>query len=80
MLRYENECVGCHSEIGCMGDICPNRNVPRRYCDICRDPACCTIDDNDYCDFHAHELIEDLFSGLSLEEKAEALDLEIVKL
>ena len=36
MVRYENECVGCPPEIGCLGDVCPNRNVPRFYCDECK--------------------------------------------
>lgn len=36
MLKYENECVGCKSVgLPCMGDSCPNRNVPRYYCDEC---------------------------------------------
>lgn len=35
MIRYENECVGCPPEMGCLGSSCPNRNVPRYYCDEC---------------------------------------------
>ena len=35
MIRYENECVGCPPEMGCLGSSCPNRNVPHRYCDKC---------------------------------------------
>ena len=37
MIKCENECVGC-TDMGmpCMGDHCPNRNVPRLYCDRCR--------------------------------------------
>ena len=35
MVEYENECVGCPPEIGCLGDACPNRNVPHYYCDEC---------------------------------------------
>lgn len=80
MVQYENECVGCHTEMGCMGEICPNRNVPRRYCDTCGDPACCTIDDSDYCEFHASEIMGDLFNGLSLEEKAELFDIDFTKI
>lgn len=37
MITYENECVGCPKEMGCLGDSCPNRNVPRLYCDNCKD-------------------------------------------
>lgn len=36
MLKYEDECVGCSSlGLPCMGNACPNRNVPRYYCDEC---------------------------------------------
>ena len=35
MVKYVNECVGCPPEIGCLGNACPNRNVPRYYCDEC---------------------------------------------
>ena len=37
MIKYENECVGCPTELGCMGNACPNRNVPHLYCDKCGD-------------------------------------------
>ena len=33
----EDECVGCPKEIGCLGEFCPNRNVPHYYCDDCED-------------------------------------------
>lgn len=36
-VRYENECVGCPKEMGCLGDSCPNRNVPHYSCDECGD-------------------------------------------
>ena len=35
MITYEDECVGCPTEMGCMGSACPNRNVPHLYCDQC---------------------------------------------
>ena len=35
MIRYENQCVGCPPEMGCLGSTCPNRNVPHYYCDEC---------------------------------------------
>lgn len=35
MIRYENECVGCPPELGCLYDACPNRNVRHLYCDKC---------------------------------------------
>lgn len=33
--RYEDMCVGCPPEMGCMGSVCPNRNVEIVYCDEC---------------------------------------------
>ena len=35
MVTYENECVGCPPERGCLESACPNRNVRRLYCDRC---------------------------------------------
>ena len=37
MIKYENECVGCPKEMGCLGDGCSNRNVKHLYCDRCGD-------------------------------------------
>ena len=37
MITYEDECVGCPTEMGCLGSACPNRNVKRLYCDKCKD-------------------------------------------
>ena len=34
-IRCEDECVGCPSELGCLGDACIYRNVPHLYCDRC---------------------------------------------
>lgn len=35
MIKYENECIGCPPDIGCIGESCPYLNVPRLYCDEC---------------------------------------------
>lgn len=35
MVRYENDCVDCG--LPCLGESCPNRNVPHYYCDVCGD-------------------------------------------
>lgn len=35
MLKHVDECVGCPPEKGCLGSACPNRNVPRWFCDEC---------------------------------------------
>ena len=36
MIKYENECIGCPPEKGCLGNSCPNRNVKHLYCDRCK--------------------------------------------
>lgn len=35
MKKIENECCNCPTEMGCLGDICPNKNVTHYYCDNC---------------------------------------------
>ena len=35
-IRYENECVSCPPDMGCLGSACPNRRVPHLYCDKCK--------------------------------------------
>ena len=35
MIKYENECVGCPPEMGCLGNSCPYKNVKHLYCDKC---------------------------------------------
>ena len=37
MIQYEDECVGCPPEIGCLGSGCPKKNVPHFFCDDCKD-------------------------------------------
>lgn len=37
MIEYEDECVDCPPNMGCLGNSCPNRNVPHFYCDECDD-------------------------------------------
>lgn len=39
MKRIENECVGCPAGVPCLGPTCPNRNVVRYYCDICKEES-----------------------------------------
>ena len=36
---YENECVSCPKEIGCLGQMCPRRKVKKLYCDECQDES-----------------------------------------
>ena len=35
MIKYENECVSCPPEMGCLGNSCRYKNVKHLYCDKC---------------------------------------------
>lgn len=35
MIKIENHCVGCPTEMGCMGNACLYQNVKVVYCDVC---------------------------------------------
>ena len=53
MIKYENECVGCPKEMGCLGDICPYKNIKRLYCDKCK------ADCEELYDYDGEELCEE---------------------
>ena len=35
LKRIEDECIGCPPNMGCIGNLCPYKNVVRYYCDKC---------------------------------------------
>ena len=37
MIRYEDQCVGCPPERGCLGNSCPYKSVSVYVCDECGD-------------------------------------------
>lgn len=77
MVRYENHCCECAVPgYPCMGSSCPNVNVPVYYCDICNDDthAMCDIEGEHYCEKHAKDYLRHIFESLTVEEKAEVLD------
>lgn len=37
MISYEDMCVGCPPNMGCLGSGCPYRNVPICSCDECKE-------------------------------------------
>lgn len=39
MVRYEDDCVGCPKEMGCLGNQCSYKNVPYYSCDRCGEDA-----------------------------------------
>ena len=59
MIKYENDCVGCHPEMGCLGNACPNSNVPRYYCDRCGEEVDAYFDINGemICDDCLHDVL-----------------------
>jgi len=78
MRKYENECVGCPTEMGCLGNSCPYINVSRDYCDSCgKEGATYRIDGEDYCEGCAKEYLQDVFDDLTITEKADALEVDI---
>lgn len=75
MTKYENECVGCHAEIGCLGSSCPNRNVPHFFCDECGDEADKLYNDgygSELCKECAVKAMNQIILGFSFAEMCEA--------
>ena len=65
MIRFENECVGCPKEMGCIGDACPYMNVPHYYCDKCKEETdIYHFDDRHLC----IDCIEKLLDKVNFEE------------
>lgn len=52
MRIFEDLCVGCPPEIGCLGATCPHKNVPIYYCDDCEEQ-------NELYEFEGYELCAD---------------------
>lgn len=66
MSRWvENECVGCPTNMGCLGSACPYQNVLHIECDECGDEldedTVIEIDGDDYCKSCAKKLFPDEF-------------------
>ena len=71
MIVVRDECVGCPSEMGCMGSSCPYMNVEVAVCDNCGEDAVYNIDGYDYCEDHATDYLMSEFESLSLREQSE---------
>lgn len=80
MLKRENYCVDCHSEMGCLGNSCPFVNVTMCYCDVCEQEADYKIDGDYYCWHCAKEYLRDRFEELTLAERAEILGIDLRKI
>lgn len=82
MRTYEDECVGCPTGMGCLGKSCPYKNVERIYCDVC---GCDSyemykVDGDDMCEECAEKYLQDIWDELTIEEKAELLDVDFSKM
>lgn len=71
MITYEDHCVGCPPELGCLGESCPHKNVPVSYCDLCGDYADYRVDEKDYCEQCLREQMKCEFDGFTTEEMLE---------
>lgn len=62
MIKFENECVGCPAEMGCLGDNCPNLNVVHLYCDNCGNDVESLFDigGEQVCDKCLHEIFQEI--------------------
>lgn len=81
MLKYENECVNCPSDIGCISEGCPYRKVKHFYCDCCgEDDAKYRIDDYDLCEPCATKYLNDIFVEFTTEDKATFLGISMKRI
>ena len=55
MIKFENECVGCPPNMGCLGGACPYRSVPHWICDRCD----AEVDDGELWNVDGEELCEE---------------------
>ncbi|MCD8200494.1 MAG: hypothetical protein LUD47_00280 [Clostridia bacterium] len=76
MIKYEDDCVGCPPEMGCMGNVCKYKHAPHYYCDVCGEEYqpedLFMIDDKMVCEGCAEEnhtfreLLEDLYGTVEV--------------
>ena len=65
-VKFENECVGCPPEMGCLGNSCRYKNVKHLYCDKCGEDVeeLYKVDGEELCE----ECLKDNFEKVELEE------------
>ena len=83
MIKYENHCCSCAAPgYPCIGNACPNKNVPVYYCDICNSDTYAeyNIDGEHYCKECAKKYIKEVFEDLTILEQAEILDVSLKSL
>ena len=78
MIKYEDNCVGCPPEMGCLGSSCPNRNIEVHYCDICDSSnAEYEIDGEDICSDCIEDVLRQIFEDLTVQEKVDVLGITL---
>ena len=75
MITYEDQCVGCPPELGCIGDLCCYKNVPVYYCDKCNDYAQYILDGHEYCEDCFEAEVKAELDNYSMFEIAKLLDM-----
>ncbi len=80
MIIYEDMCVGCPPEIGCLGKSCPYKKVPVPYCDQCGDTAIYHVDEFDLCEDCFKEYVKEELDNYTSSEIASLLEMDYFKL
>lgn len=74
MIKYEDFCVGCPPEMGCLGKSCVYMDVPVYYCDTCHcENAEYQYENEEICEECLIKKINLEWSVKSVEEKANLL-------
>ena len=90
MTKYEDNCVGCPTNMGCIRGACPYANVPVVVCDSCGyEGAEYKLDGVDVCegcfeenvlctlyDMSLGSIVDMLQKNMTLEEIADMLELD----
>lgn len=80
MTKYEDGCVNCPRELGCIGANCPRYEVQSIYCEFCGEPAEYKIEGDDYCEDCAKKYLQDVFGNLSVREMANILGEDVTRI
>lgn len=74
MVKYEDMCVGCPTEMGCLGKSCPYMGVPVYYCDTCgNENAEFHYEGEDICEECLDKEISRLWATQTAEQKSVSL-------
>lgn len=76
--KIESRCVGC--DLPCIHNACPYYQCEVSYCDDCGDEAEYEFDGDDYCGGCIETYLKKEFDSLSVEEKAQCLDVDIKRI